>query len=104
MSLWWLMLACGALTFAIRYSFIAAEGHFQPPDWFRRLLPFVPIAALTALAVPDVLLVDGVLAPPLANPRLWAALVAVAVAARWRNTQLTIGSGFAALLVFQRLL
>jgi hypothetical protein len=30
------------------------------------------------------------------NPRFWAGLVAIAVAARWRNTLLTIASGFAA--------
>jgi len=48
-SLLLLWLACGLLTFAIRYSFIALEGHYRPPDWFIRWLPFVPIAALTAV-------------------------------------------------------
>jgi branched-subunit amino acid transport protein len=59
MNIWWLMLVSGAATFLIRYSFIAAEGHYQPPAWFRRLLPFVPIAALTALTAPELLLVQG---------------------------------------------
>lgn len=103
MNLWWLMLACGAITFAIRYSFIAAEGHYQPPSWFRRLLPFVPIAALTALTVPELLLVQGEIILGGGNPRLWAGLVAIAVAALWRNTLQTIGSGFLALFVLQRI-
>jgi branched-subunit amino acid transport protein len=101
MNLWWLMLVCGAITFAIRYSFIAAEGHFQPPPWFSRLLPFVPIAALTALTAPELLLVQGEIMLGGGNPRLWAGLVAVIVAAIWRNTLLTIGCGFLALFLLQ---
>jgi branched-subunit amino acid transport protein len=34
---------------------------------------------------------------------LWAGLVAILVAALWRNTLLTIGAGFLALFVIQRL-
>ena len=101
MNLWWLMLICGVVTFCIRYSFIAAEGHYQPPAWFRRLLPFVPIAALTALVAPELLLVQGDIILGSGNPRLWAGLVAFVVAAIWRNTLLTIGCGFVALLVLQ---
>jgi branched-subunit amino acid transport protein len=103
MNLWWLMLLSGAVTFAIRYSFIAAEGHYQPPPWFRRLLPFVPIAALTALVAPELLLVQGDVMLGGGNPRLWAGLVAILVAAVWRNTMLTIGAGFLALFLIQRL-
>lgn len=103
MNLWWLMLACGLITFCIRYSFIAAEGHYQPPHWFRRLLPFVPVAALTALTAPELLLVQGEIVLGGGNPRLWAGVVAVAVAALWRNTLLTIACGFLALFLVQRL-
>jgi branched-subunit amino acid transport protein len=103
MNLWGLMLLCGVITFAIRYSFIAVEGHYQPPAWFRRLLPFVPIAALTALVAPELLLVEGEIVLGGGNPRLWAGVVAVIVAALWRNTLLTIGAGFLALFLIQRL-
>ncbi len=92
-----LWLVCGLITFAIRYSFIALEGRYRPPSWFVRWLPFVPIAALTALVAPDLLLVAGQLELGTSNPRFWAGLVAIAVAARWRNTLLTIASGFVAL-------
>ena len=102
MTLWGLMLVAGALTFAIRYSFIGAEGLYRPPDWFARLLPFVPVAALTALTVPELLLVDGAIQFG-GNARLVAGLIAILVAAIWRNTLLTIGSGFAALFLMQRL-
>jgi len=103
MTLWWLMLACGAITFGIRYSFIAAEGHYQPPSWFRRLLPFVPIAALTAIVAPELLLVQGEIILGGGNHRLWAGLIAILVASVWRNTLLTIASGFVALFVLQHI-
>lgn len=99
-----LWIACGLLTFAIRYSFIALEGHYRPPAWFVRWLPFVPIAALTALTLPELLLVSGHVSLGADNPRLWAGLVAIAVAARWRNTLLTIASGFIMLGVLRLLL
>lgn len=102
--IWWIMLASGLLTFAIRLSFIAAEGRYQPPHWFRRMLPFVPIAALTALIVPDLLLLNGAVSIGLDNPRLYAGLVAIFLAARWKNTLLTIFGGFLALVVLQYLL
>jgi branched-subunit amino acid transport protein len=94
MLLW---IACGLITFAIRYSFIGLEGHYRPPSWFIRWLPFVPIAALTALVAPELLLVAGKIDFGIHNSRLWAGLIAIAVAARWRNTLLTIASGFVAL-------
>lgn len=103
MNLWTLMLVCGVITFFIRYSFIAAEGHYQPPTWFRRLLPFVPISALTALVAPELLLVQGQMIIGGDNPRLWAGIVAIVVAAVWRNTLLTIGAGFVALFILQRI-
>ncbi|MBK7014862.1 MAG: AzlD domain-containing protein [Sulfuritalea sp.] len=103
MSIWPLMIVCGLITFAIRYSFIAAEGHFQPPDWFVRLLPFVPVAALTALTAPELLLVDGGIELGGGNVRLWAGAMAILAAALWRNTVLTIGIGFLAFHLLQRL-
>ena len=102
MNIWWLMAVCGVITFCIRYSFIVAESHYLPPSWFRRLLPFVPIAALTALTVPELLLIHGEIVVGGGNPRLWAGLAAIVVAALWRNTLLTIGCGFLALFLLQR--
>lgn len=102
MNFWAVMLLCGALTFLIRLSFIAAEGRLRPAAWFRAMLPFVPIAALTALIVPELLRVDQQLRLA-GNPRFAAGLVAIAVAWRWRNATLTIVSGFAALALFEAL-
>jgi branched-subunit amino acid transport protein len=94
MNIWWLMLVSGAVTFLIRYSFIAAEGHYRPPAWFRRLSALRADCradradgAGTAAAAGRVVLGAG-------NARLWAGVVAIAVAAIWRNTLLTIGAAF----------
>jgi branched-subunit amino acid transport protein len=103
MNLWPTLLVAGLLTFAIRLSFIALEGRYQPAPWFVALLPFVPVAALTALVTPDLLLVAGELRFGIDNPRLWAGLVAIAVAAWRKNILLTIGSGFAVLWLIQLL-
>jgi branched-subunit amino acid transport protein len=101
-SLWLVMVACGLLTFGIRLSFIAAEGRVALPGWFRSMLPFVPIATLTALIAPDLLMPNGSLNVSLRNPRLLAGTVAVVVAALTRNVLLTIAIGFGVLLLLAR--
>jgi branched-subunit amino acid transport protein len=98
-SFWLVMLAGGAVTFAIRLSFIAAEGRVALPRWFRATLPYVPVATLTAIIVPEVVMPGGRLALSLANGRLVAGCVAVAIAAVTRNVLVTIAVGFGVLFL-----
>ena len=98
MSLWLVMVAGGAITFLTRLSFIAAEGRIAVPRWFRAMLPFVPVAVLTALVAPDLFRPGGAWNVSPASPRLLAGAVAVAVAALTRNVLLTISIGFAVFL------
>lgn len=100
-EIWLLMIASGIATFLIRASFIFAEGHYSAPHWLRQLMPFVPIAMLTALVLPDIALVEGSLALGVSNAKFWAGVTAVVVAARWRNILLTIASGFGALVLLR---
>ncbi len=100
MSLWLTMLAAGLATFLIRYSFIGAAGRVTPPAWFRRMLRFVPIAALTALIWPDLLLEAGGHLD-FASPRLIGGLIAAAVAWTTRNIFFTIAAGMLALWCLQ---
>jgi branched-subunit amino acid transport protein len=104
MNLWLVFVSAGLITFATRFSFIALSGRYRPPSWFVAMLPFVPITALTALVAPDLLLVAGQLNIGLDNPRFWAGLVAIAVAAWRKNILLTIGCGFVALWGMQALM
>lgn len=97
MNLWLTMTLAGLLTFLIRYSFIGAAGRLTPPEWFHRTLRFVPIAALTALIWPDLLMPAGELQLSFTNPRLVAGLIAALVAWRSQNIFLTIGIGMGAL-------
>jgi branched-subunit amino acid transport protein len=98
MSLWLVMVTGGIVTFLTRLSFIAFEGTISIPRWFRAMLPFVPVAVLTALIAPELLRPGGTWHLSLANPRLLAGIVAVATAAVSRNVLLTICVGFAVYL------
>lgn len=98
-----LLLVVGVATYAMRLSFIVAAGRVELPGRVRRVLRFVPVAALTALIVPGLLLPQGTLALGLDNERLLAGLVAVAVAWRTRHVLLTIVAGMASLWLLQAL-
>ncbi len=93
-SLWLVMVAGGLITFLTRLSFIASEGRVAVPRWFRGMLPFVPVATLTALVAPALLRPGGTWDVSMGNTRLIAGIVAVAVAAVSRNVLLTIVIGF----------
>lgn len=53
------ILGMAAVTFGIRWSFFLLGDRVAFPAWIRRALQFVPVAVLTALTVPMVLLPDG---------------------------------------------
>lgn len=99
MNLWLVMLAAGAVTFAIRLSFIGMAGRYDAPAWFVRALRFVPAAALSALIWPDMVVSNGALT--LAEPRLAAGLLAAGIAWHTRSILLTICCGMLALWLLQ---
>ena len=100
MSIWLVMALCGAVTFLIRLSFIAAEGRIAFPSGFRRGLPFVPVAALTALVIPELLMPQGTLWLAWDNARLIAGLAAIVIAATTRSVLWTLVGGFVVLGVW----
>jgi branched-subunit amino acid transport protein len=104
MTLWITIAGMGAITLALRASFILLPERLRLPALLRRALPFVPAAVLTALWAPELALQKGVLQLSLHNERLAAGLVAVLVAWRWRLTFVTIASGLIALHLFDWLL
>jgi branched-subunit amino acid transport protein len=104
-SLWLAAIVAGVITFALRLSFIVGLERIQMPAVLRQALRFVPIAVLTALIVPELLIQrDGTLALSFQNTRLLAGLLATAVAWTTRNVLLTIGAGMAGLLLLEALL
>ncbi len=96
-NLWLAMIGLGILTFLIRFSFIALLERWQAPPLVQRALRFVPVAVLTAIIAPELMLRDGQFITEPMNPRLLAGLVAALVAWKTKNVILTIVVG---MLVF----
>ncbi len=92
-----LILGMAAVTFGVRYLTLAALSRTTLPEPIFRALRYVPPAVLTAIIVPNVLLVEGELAVQASNAPLVASIVAALVAWRSRNLLLTITLGMLAL-------
>ncbi len=95
LNLWLTIAACGVVTFLIRLSFIALHGRVTMPRWFTRALTFVPVAVLSAITLPEILLQNSALNLSLLNPKLIAGVFAVLVAWRTKNVWATIAVGMA---------
>ena len=92
-EIWVVMLSIGILTFLTRLSFIYLLEKWQPPEVITRALRFVPVAALTAIFVPEMALQNGELVLSLENIRLMAGIIAILVAWRTKSALWTIAVG-----------
>jgi len=101
MQLWGTLVLIGLITFAYRFSLIFFLERIRLPAWVSGALRFVPIAALTAITVPELLAPQGTIAVNWQNERLLAGLVAMVVAWRTKNVFLTIGLGMICLYGLQ---
>ena len=93
--------AMAAVTFAIRYLFFALGERLRFPSLVQRALTYVPIAVLTAIVVPMVLLPDGEhWQLSWRNPWLVGAAVSAIIA--WRSNRLlaAIAAGMAVFLAW----
>ncbi len=81
--LWVAFVLLAITTLVTRGSFIVIGERGRLPAVVQRALRYAPAAALSALIVPDLLLVQGSVAP--FNPKLIAGLAVIAVALKWRN-------------------
>ena len=102
-TIWPAMIGLGILTFLTRLSFIALLERWQAPVIVQRALRFVPVAVLTAIIIPELVLPNGVLDVQPANPRLLAGLVAALVAWKTKNVIWTIAVGMAVFWLLQLL-
>ena len=91
MMLFLTLLGMAIVTYALRAAFLLLPPEVQTPALLKRALRFVPAAVLTAIWAPEVAIADE---------RLAAGVVAIAVAWRWRLTFATIFAGLAALHLF----
>ncbi|MCY3780695.1 MAG: AzlD domain-containing protein [Chloroflexi bacterium] len=91
------------VTFIVRYPVLAAVGKVRLPERALRGLRFVPVALLSAIIAPELLIRDGVPALTLANAYLIGGLAALLVAWRWGNLLLTILAGMGSFLLWRAL-
>jgi len=101
LAVWLAIAGAGAVTFALRLSFIALLGHVEIPLFLGRALRFVPAAVLTAVVIPLLFYVNGALDVSPSNERLLAGLVATLIAWRTKSVPLTLGGGMATLWMLQ---
>ena len=95
--IWIVMVTCGLLTFATRFVMFSDIAPKHLPTWFDDALGFVPIAVLTAIIIPAVIIgPEGTLVLS-DNARLPAAVLAVTVALVTRAVLPTIAAGLAAM-------
>ena len=98
-DIWVIMIAVGILTYLTRLSFILLLDKWQPPEIVTRALRYVPVAVLTAIIVPELVVVDNALDFSLGNARMLAGILAILVAWRTKSALWTIAIGFAAFLL-----
>lgn len=90
--IWFVIIALGAGTYLIRWSFLGVVGNRDLPDWVIRLLRYTPVAVLPALVTPLVVWPAATDSEP--DPaRLSAAAVTVAVGLLTKNVTLAIIGG-----------
>jgi branched-subunit amino acid transport protein len=95
---WVAVAIIGLGTYLTRLSFIGAFGERQMPTWMEQPLRFVAPAVMGAIVLPAVVQPDRVIELlPAVNPRFLAAVIAAAVAYKWRNVSLVIAVGMGSL-------
>ena len=99
------MIIAGIITFSTRFSMFNKSIAKKMPDWVETPLHYVPIALLTAIIVPEVLINEGTINFSIfENLRIMAACFAVFIALISRNVIATIASGLICLWLLQWLL
>lgn len=103
-TLWGLIVAMAAVTFALRSSFIVLQDRVRLPGWFRRGMAYVPAAVLAAITAPAFLQLGGELDLAVQAPRWAAGVVGALVALRTRHVVAVLAAGMLTLWGVQALL
>lgn len=99
--IWSTIIGLGIATFLIRFSFLGLLGDWRPPAWAERMLTYLPMAMMPALAAPLVMFPKGAEA---GDPmRLGCAALAILVGLATRNLLAAMVSGLAPFFVLQAL-
>ena len=102
--IWAVIAGMGVVNFLLRYVPIAWLSRLKLPRPIERWLSFIPVSAMSALVVGEVLRPDGTWLPPLHNPYLFAAVPTAVIYYKWRSFLGTTVAGIVFFLVFRALL
>ena len=102
MNIWLLMVLCGAATFLSRFLLFSEIAPKKLPHWLSEAMGFVPVAILTAIIVPAVLMPEGSIMLE-GNWRILAAIIAGIVALTSRNVIATLTAGLVSLWLLMAL-
>ena len=94
-DLWTLAVIAGlaGVTVLTRSFFFISDKPWHLPGWAQRGLKYAPIAALSAVVVPEIVMSHGQLIGTWQDARLFAAAAGTAVYFRSKNVLLTIVLG-----------
>ena len=93
MSDWTLIIYCGLITFFTRFSMIALLKKEMFNDRIREVLSYVPSAIFPAIIFPAIFLDNSGDLLLEANPKIFAAIIAILVGLITKNVIATIFSG-----------
>jgi len=99
-DLWMLGVIVGlsVVTVVARSFFFLSNQDWQLPHWAQRGLQYAPIAALSAVVVPEIVVSQGALITTWQDARLFAVAAGVAIYFAKRDVLLTIIGGMAVYL------
>ncbi|MEY3668624.1 MAG: hypothetical protein RL258_19 [Pseudomonadota bacterium] len=90
LEIWLAIVGIAATTLLTRGMPLLLPARWQLPAGLSSALRYAPMAGLTAILVPDVVLSQGALALEPTNLRLWAVGVAFVVWFRWQSTLMAL--------------
>lgn len=96
-----LILGMLAVTFIVRYPILALSGRIAMPHWLEKALGYVPVAVLSAIAVPILLAPQGNMQLSLNNEYLVAGVASIVFVAFTRHLLWTIVLGMALFLALR---
>jgi branched-subunit amino acid transport protein len=105
-DLWTLAVILGlaVITVITRSFFFISRKDFKLPYWAQRGLQYAPIAALSAVIIPEIVMTQGLLISTLQDARIYGALVGAAIFYWRRNTLACIAGGMAVYLPLRLML
>jgi branched-subunit amino acid transport protein len=105
-DLWTLAVILGlaVVTVITRSFFFISRKNFQLPHWAERGLQYAPIAALSAVILPEIVMTQGQLITTLQDARIYGAIVGAAIFYWRRDTLACIVGGMTVYLPLRLLL